>query len=278
MRRLVPAGTPVLRVGGQALPDGVLMRAGDVWAVARRDGSVEVGRMPPQRWVRVPLLRVIAMLIPALSRGLQAMRPRRTDAAMPLRTRWALPIFVAAPLAVSTLVGRWLGAGPSWGWQSGVQAIVLVTAELAALRLVLPGAMWRYHGAEHKAVTAYERGVDLEDVDAVLACTRVHNRCGTNVVAVLVLACLLPMPDLGLGGIVAFVGLFAASVEVVSAAAKRPGARLSRLVLTPGRALQRHVTTSEPTREEQEVGLRALRVCLGMVAAGQAAEAALDAA
>ena len=36
-------------------------------------------------------------------------------------------------------------------------------------------------------MTAYERGLDLADVDSVLGCPRVHARCGTNLVVWLAL-------------------------------------------------------------------------------------------
>ena len=65
--------------------------------------------------------------------------------------------------------------------------IGLWLATIAAFRLMSPAVQWRYHGAEHKAVTAYERGLDLGDVDSVLGCPRVHARCGTNLVVWLAL-------------------------------------------------------------------------------------------
>ncbi len=259
-----------LRVGGQALADGVLMRAGDVWAVARLDGSIETGRMPHNKWSRVPMLRVLASLGPALWRGIRAMGRTGSGRELPRRVRFALPLFLTAPLVVNALVAKALDLPTVWGWQTGVQALLLVAAQLFALRVAMPSSMWRFHGAEHKAVTAYEHGVDLADVDAVLRCSRVHDRCGTNVVAVLVALCLLPLPVNGPVGFVLFLGVFALSVEIVSAASRRPDARLSQAVLAGGKLLQRWVTTSEPTAEEQEVGLRALRVCLGLHAADAA--------
>lgn len=268
--------TPAPKVGGQALADGVLMRAGAVWAVARLDGSLEMGRLPENRWGGVPLLRVVTALGPALSRGLRAMGASGRNRALPRRVRWALPLFVAAPLLANAALARLLGVPAVWGWQSGVTAVLLVATQLVALRAVMPASMWRFHGAEHKAVAAYEAGADLDDLDAVLAAPRVHNRCGTNVVAVLIAACLLPVPSGGAAGIAMFVLLFAVSVEVVTLAARRPRVLASRVVLSGGHLLQRWITTSEPTREEQAVGVKALQACLAMLAAEQLATTALD--
>jgi uncharacterized protein YqhQ len=268
--------TSAPKVGGQALSDGVLMRAGEIWAVARIDGSLEMGRLPENRWASVPLLRVVTGLGPALVRGLRAMGGTGRNRTLPRRVRWALPLFVAGPLLVNALLSRALGASTVWGWQSGLTAVGLVAAQLVALRVVMPPSMWRFHGAEHKAVTAYERGLDLDDTDAVLAAPRIHDRCGTNVVAVLVAACLLPVPTTGAWSLLTFVLLFALSVEVVSAAARRPRALVSRVVLAGGHLLQRFVTTAEPTREEQMVGVKALQACLAMLAADRLAGEALD--
>lgn len=268
--------TSVPKVGGQALSDGVLMRAGDVWAVARLDGSLEMGRLPSNRWAAVPLLRVLTGLGPALLRGLKAMGASGRNRTLPRRVRWALPLFLAAPLLLNAALARVLDAPAMWGWQTGLTAVVLVAMQLVALRVVMPPSMWRFHGAEHKAVAAYEQGVDLDDLDAVLAAPRVHDRCGTNVVAVLIAGCLLPLPANGAWGVLVFLTIFAASVEVVSLAARRPRLWLSRAVLAGGHFLQRYVTTAEPTREEQAVGVKALQTCLAMLAADRLASASLD--
>jgi uncharacterized protein YqhQ len=264
------------KVGGQALSDGVLMRAGEVWAVARLDGSLEMGRLPENRWAAVPVLRVLTGLGPALFRGLRAMGGTGRNRDLPRRVRWALPLFVAGPLLINAALSRVLGASTVWGWQSGLTAVLLVAAQLVALRVVMPPSMWRFHGAEHKAVAAYEQGLDLDDLDAVLSASRVHDRCGTNVVAVLVAACLLPVPTTGAWSLLTFVLIFALSVEVVSAAARRPRLLVSRVILAGGHFLQRFVTTAEPTREEQAVGVKALQACLALLAADVMAGAALD--
>lgn len=269
--------TPAPKVGGQALSDGVLMRAGEVWAVARLDGSLEMGRLPANRWASVPLLRVLTGLGPALVRGLRAMGASGRNRTLPRRVRWALPLFVAAPLLLNALLSRALDLPTVWGWQSGLTAILLVAMQLVALRVVMPPSMWRFHGAEHKAVAAYEQGIDLEDVDAVLATSRVHDRCGTNVVAVLVLGCLLPLPSSGAWSALTFLVIFATSVEIVSMAARRPRSVFGRAVLSGGHLLQRWVTTAEPTREEQAVGVKALQACLALLAADRLAQAELDA-
>jgi uncharacterized protein YqhQ len=148
-----------------------------------------------------------------------------------------------------------------------VLATVLVTlvpwvAAFGLLRLAAPASLWRYHGAEHKAVAAHEAGIDMDDVAGVLAAPRVHDRCGTNLV---VLAMIGGLALAGLPTAVQIPGfllLLGTCAEAVTLAARRPRSQLSRLVLGGGRALQRWVTTSEPTAEEQVMGCRALAACL----------------
>lgn len=263
----VPGPVPIaLRVGGQALPDGVLMRAGSSWAVARADGRIETGTMPRQPCADVPIIRVLTGLAPALVRGLRSMRVRR-GAAVPLRVRWSLPLFLLVPFGIDLLLGRLIPSSSTVAWQAAGRSLLAVTLQLAALRLVLPAAMWRYHGAEHKAVAAYEAGVDVTDVHAVMGFSRIHPRCGTNVVAVLLLFALVPFQaNIGVT-VVLWVLMLAGAVELVSGAAKSPLRPVSRAVLGGGRLLQRWVTTSEPTYAEQAVACRALGACLAALPA-----------
>jgi uncharacterized protein YqhQ len=135
-------------------------------------------------------------------------------------------------------------------------------ATLGLIRFAGPSAMWRYHGAEHKAVAAHEAGTDLDDLDAVLATTRIHNRCGTNLVLVMMVLGIVLLPLPSMMQIPLFLAGLAVTAELLSVAANRPHALASRILLTGGRLLQRYVTTAEPTRAEQAVGCLALQACL----------------
>lgn len=258
--------TSVVRIGGQALADGVLMRTSRAWAVARDDGSVQVGALPAPRAGRVPVVRFVAGLTTGLrlavgrgilgrgAGGTVSPSSRRRN----LRFLWVLLGVEALGLAFSFAVGG--RSLPAWG----VLAVTLGpwVAAFTLLRLAAPASLWRYHGAEHKAVAAHEAHVDTADVGAVLGCPRVHDRCGTNLVF---LAMLGGLALTGLPSVLqvpSFLLLLASTAEVVSLAAGRPRARTSRAVLAGGRAIQRWVTTAEPTPDEQAVGCRALAACL----------------
>lgn len=263
------AARPVgLRVGGQALPDGVLMRAGRGWAIARADGSVVSGHLPTHRWSDVPIVRVLLGLTRAFSLGMGRRLHRGTTGR--LRLLASLVLSEAAVVAA----GRVIDGVVPWGSNGAVQILVGFLAGLAAFRLAAPGTLWGYHGAEHKAVAAYEAGADLSEAAAGRANERVHDRCGTNLLAVLaVVSVLVGSLPLALQIPATVLGL-AVVVEAVTAASRRPRSPLTRALLAPGRLLQRFVTTVEPDPAQLAVAVRALLAALDRHADAPAAGAA----
>lgn len=254
-----------VRIGGQALADGVLMRAGRAWAVAREDGSVEVGTLPPRRAAKIPVLRFLVGLASgmrlAVSRGMLG-RGSGAAVATAARRRNGRFLVALAGVEMTGLAFSWMVGDRTMGaWATVVIAGPWVAA-FTVLRLVAPASLWRYHGAEHKAVAAYEAGVDVNDTEAVLRCPRVHDRCGTNLVLLAMVGGLALTGVPGAFQLPAFALVMATTAEAVTLAAGRPRSRISRAVLVGGRLLQRYVTTSEPTAAEQAVGCRALAACL----------------
>jgi uncharacterized protein YqhQ len=248
-------------VGGQALPDGVFMRTDRAWAIARLDGSIEIGEMPSNPAARIPVLRIVIGLFSAFGLATRGLRSQRgdNDAAKRARRR-CLAVFL--PMIVVGLLSPDLGMGHAGLLERLAAEVAVLFGSLAVLRVALPGALWRFHGAEHKAVSAHEAHRNLDDIDAVMQSSRVHNRCGTNLAFVMVVIAvpLLPLTLwLQAPGFLLAIGAVA---EVMTMAAKRPDAFLTRVLLSGGRMLQRLVTTAEPSPTEQRVGCRALIACL----------------
>jgi uncharacterized protein YqhQ len=251
-----------IRVGGQALPDGVMMRTERAWAIARSDGSIDSGPLPSRPCAHIPVLRVIASLGPAMLLGLRGGRGRSPKGSARKRTPWALirGLVVAqlAVVGVDWLAGR-IHLARHWAPLIAMGVLLLA---IAVFRAATPAAQWRFHGAEHKAIAAHERGIDPEDTDAVLTCSRVHPRCGTNLIVWMGLAAawldhLSLLPQL-VGSVLAL----AVIAEIMTVAARHPASLAARVLQAPGELLQWAITTSEPKADEQRIGCRALVACL----------------
>ena len=127
-----------------------------------------------------------------------------------------------------------------------------------------------YHGVEHKAIGAYERG-SRDPADA----PKEHERCGSNLIAPLLVLSAAgqlvldrvtrdPGPvSRGLTGLASV----SAAVELFAYAERRPDSALGRAIHAVGHEIQRLLSTREPTPEQLEVGSAALREVLRAEAA-----------
>ena len=103
---------------------------------------------------------------------------------------------------------------------------------------------WRYHGAEHKTIYAYESGMDLT-LDNVRGCPRVARRCGTNLVVFMLLFCVASAFFIEYDS-VKLVGSFVLAYELFDL---DNGERLPviKLFFKLGYWCQEHMFTLEPT-------------------------------
>ena len=258
-----PEETYVLRLGGMALRNGLLIHGPTSWAAAARDpeGEIQVasGRKPaiaPELAVSVPLLRgplrlaEAFLLIPTVRMKLRAARlpfeDVRVIAAMLIASSASRALRRREASATGELIQAALGLAPAM--------VALSDRNLAA-----------YHGVEHKAIGAYEAGSD----DPASA-TKEHERCGSNlVVPMLVLSAagqLLLERTLEQPGPVAraAIGVASASVaaEMFAWSERNPDTSAARAFHRPGHEIQRWIATKEPTPEQLEVGIAALREIL----------------
>jgi uncharacterized protein YqhQ len=258
-----------LRLGGMALRNGLLIHGPTHWAAAvrDRDGAIEVAserkpELAPGLVAKLPGLRGPVKLAEAML-VLPLARRRLPAARLPFEDGRVLAAGAATIVATSLLRKR----APATALREGiVQALGAVPAMVALSNRDLAA----YHGVEHKAIAAYERGID--DVASV---PKEHDRCGSNLV--------VPMMLLSAGGTVllerlvkspsavvrAGVGLGGASlaVEMFAWSDRHHGAPLAEACHTPGREIQRRLATKEPTPEQLEVGIAAMREILRVEAA-----------
>jgi uncharacterized protein YqhQ len=243
-----------------ALRNGLLIHGPTHWAAAVRnpDGSVQVASGPkpelaPKLAARLPGLRGPLKLAEALA-VLPLVRRRLSAARLPFEDRRVLVAMGTTLFATAALRRRF---GSSALREGVVQAIGAVPAMVALLDRDLAA----YHGVEHKAIAAYEQGI--EDPAGV---PKEHDRCGSNLLA--------PMMLLSAGGTIllerlvdrpgpaarAVVGLGGASiaVEMFAWSDRHHGDPLAEAFHAPGREIQRLIATKEPTPEQLEVGVAAL--------------------
>ena len=121
--------------------------------------------------------------------------------------------------------------------------------------------VFQYHGAEHKAIAAYENDVPLTP-ESAQRFTTAHVRCGTNfLLTVLVIAIVVysvigrpAIPYLILSRIILIPIIAGVAYELIRLAAKHMDKRWVQKAMVPGLALQR-LTTREPTLDQLEVAI-----------------------
>jgi len=255
------------RLAGQSFPNGVLIRSDKTWALATDDGNLRFGSLTS--WLdhhpifKIVFVRSIVGLIESIAFSIRIQRAGGRDTSREFVR--PLVYYLAVMVPIGLLIDR-PGAGPSWPLHVGTQILSFAIAFTFFTR-ALPGAIWSYHGAEHKAVHAHEQKVDLNDLDAVAACSRVHNRCGTNLVTFLMVASMLRIPSgaplIAMTGTIVYTLLsISIAIELFRLVTRTTHLALSRLLLAPGRAMQRYVTTREPDRAQLAVAVRAVQAVL----------------
>jgi uncharacterized protein YqhQ len=137
--------------------------------------------------------------------------------------------------------------------------------------------LFRYHGAEHKTIYAFESGEELT-VESAKSYTTLHPRCGTSFLVMVMLVSLVFFSILDSfillyhGNISLYIRLAThlplipivggLSYEVIKASAKNPDQPIVKFLIYPGLGLQR-ITTQEPDESMLEVAIIALKAARG---------------
>ena len=274
--------------GGQAVIEGVMMRGRRVvvTAVRRPGGGIALDTQPlpailTSRARKVPLIRGILVLIETMVLGIKSLvysaevsmeeeeeklSGRATGGIVAGSIAFAVAVFFIAPLFLTRTLDSYIESSIVFNLVEGFIRMAIFLAYLKILTLIPSiGRIFAYHGAEHKAVNAYEAGVPLE-MEAVRKCSTAHTRCGTSflfvvmIIAIVVFA-LIGRPSLWLMVLsrVALVPVIAGlGYEVTQFGARHTGSSFIRAFLAPGLWLQR-MTTREPDDSQLEIGISALR-------------------
>jgi uncharacterized protein YqhQ len=248
-----------VRLGGMALPNGVLVHGPTAWACAVRLPSGEVKVVSARKpfraaGVKSPFLRGPAKIAEVFSL-LPEVRRRLPEARLPFERPGVLGAMVGSSVAVRVVRGSTRIRPVA---QELASALLALAPALLALR---GGELAAYHGAEHVSIGTYEHGTPA---------TREHERCGGHLVGPLLattalgnaLATKAPLHLRGPARVAATVGALAASVELFGWMVKHPRHPLARALGRPGHELQHRLSTAEPTPEQLEVAEAALAACL----------------
>lgn len=283
--------------GGQALIEGVLIRgrSGVFAAVRAPDGTMVTReeRLPHPSdgfWRKVPVVRGVLALRDTLAVGMRMMMFSADVAAggtgeslKPMSKRamiggalGAAALFAAIPNLLARRLGRGRreapgksGLGPHL-LEGGVRIGILLSYLGVIGRLKEVQRVFAYHGAEHKSISALEADAALEPA-AVQQFDTAHPRCGTAfllqsmLTSTVVYAIMGKRTPLGrIGTRVALVPLVAGlSFEVLQFNARHLDSGLVQVMNAPGMLLQR-LTTRQPTDDQVEVALEALKGAMAM--------------
>ncbi len=302
---------PAKTVGGQAVIEGVMMRAPGAWSVAVRlaDDSIvarrdALGRLSDRnRAARIPLLRGVLVLWESLSLGFRALSWSAEKAAgeeeEPLtktQIGWTMGIALLLFAGVFILLPAFLAgllpgeSGIAFNVTEGVVRLTLFVAYIWAIgRSKEIGRVFEFHGAEHMSIHAYEAGEPLS-IDSVRRYPPEHPRCGTSFLLIVVLGSIVFFSFFGQPGWVFLVVSRLLGIPIIAGLAyellRWSGTRstgwLARFLAAPGIWLQK-LTTRVPDDSQIEVAITSLVVALGdemvedVLGRGGVPEAAIEA-
>ncbi|MDH4069590.1 MAG: DUF1385 domain-containing protein [Ignavibacteria bacterium] len=299
---------PVSPVGGQAVIEGVMMRSGEAVATAvrRSDGTIvirkETFRSLAARFpmLKRPLLRGALGLIEMTVIGIRTLNYSaevsleepgtagqtgtkeenswRLGLTVALSLLVGITIFFATPLVLTSLLFDVDQQALLFNLTAGGIRVALLLGYLSLISLSKEiRRVFEYHGAEHKAVFAFEKGEPLT-VESAARQSRFHPRCGTSFLLIVMVSSILLFSVLDtilmlwLGELTLFLRLGThlpliplvggISYEFIRISAKKSGTIAGKIVAAPGLWLQR-VTTREPLPDQLEVAIVALRAALG---------------
>lgn len=292
-----------VNVGGQAVIEGVMMRSEKYLSVAVRkpDGRIAVKRESIIPWskrfkiLKLPFLRGGVILIESLIRGINALSwsaevaidevENGSDSGEAKQDSWKSKAATAVTLIIGLGVGiflffwvplvltDWIGveSGFSFNLVDGVIRMAIFGLYIGLI------SMWKeirrvfqYHGAEHKSIFALENNCPLS-IDGAKDFSTLHPRCGTSfllivmIVSMLVFIFFLGKPETYSDRFVRFLFLpviGGIAYEFIRLSSKLRDNMIAKIFILPGLWLQK-ITTREPSEDQLEVGLIALRSAIG---------------
>ena len=294
-------------IGGQALMEGILMRGPEKQAIVCRTENGLVEKVEPLNLVKDrhpvlgwPFIRGVVIFLDSMVKGMRALtysasllpedqqeEPSRFDrwiekkigsekaenviigAAAVLGVLLALALFIFLPTMIAGFIPALEGHYTARSLVEGAIKIVIFLVYLGLVaRMKEMRRLFGYHGAEHKTIFCYEKGLPLT-VENVRPQSRFHPRCGTSFLLVVIIlglfVGLLIQVDNTLLRIALRLLLLPLIVSVAYELNRWAGRHdkniVSRVVTWPGKQLQR-LTTNEPDDGMIECAIRAMELVI----------------
>lgn len=206
-----------VRIGGQAVMEGVMMKNGDRYAVAVRkpDKEIEVNVVDYRSigsrsaFFRIPIIRGVVNFIESMVIGVKTLmysasfydeeedthssdkkqrtpeqQKRSDDIAMygtvAFSLIFAIALFMMLPAFIGELIDKVIDNRILMSAIEGVIRLAIFLGYVALISLMKDiQRVFMYHGAEHKTINCFEAGVPLTP-ENVQRYSRYHKRCGTS--------------------------------------------------------------------------------------------------
>lgn len=273
-------------VGGQAVIEGVMMRGPRYTATAVRepDGNIVVDSYTTSSIsdkypiLKKPMLRGCVALYESLVIGMKAlafsakaageeeeeMTNKEIALTMAFSTVVAIGLFLALPTYAAKLIP---GIGDNHFLLNIIEGCIRLVLFLAYIWGIGQTKdiqrVFQYHGAEHKTIHTYENDMPLT-VENVRRHSRLHARCGTNFLLIVMVTSIFVFAFLGwpslweriVSRVVLMPVVAGIAYELIRLAGRSENGFV-KFLITPGLWLQ-YMTTREPEDDQIEVAIRAL--------------------
>ena len=175
-----------------------------------------------------------------------------------------LGLFIVIPSSIASLCGRFIENSIALSAIEGVVKMAVFLAYIIGVsKLEDIRRTFMYHGAEHKTIFCYEKGLEL-NVENVRKQIRFHPRCGTSFLLIVLIISILVSSIVTWDNLLLRVVLKVLSIPVIVGVAYeiikfagRHDNLLTRIISAPGLWLQRF-TTQEPDDSMIEVAIAAV--------------------
>ena len=298
-------------IGGQALIEGILMKSPEKTALAVRipDGSIDVSYMEQQslrkkyKILNLPIIRGVISFVESMVQGYKAMMISADKSGFTdleeekTEEKKDNTVLLNIVMVIGTVLGvllslvlfmylpRLFVSGIEYVFGTEIKSKLLRSAIEQLLKLTIfvgyvfavsfmkdIKRVFMYHGAEHKTIFAYEKGLEL-NVENVRTQSRFHPRCGTSFMILMILISVIVstvvqmiFPNvysirwLWVVAKVLMIPLICGLGFEVLKICGRYDNIVTRIISAPGMWLQR-ITTKEPENDMIEIAIAALKAC-----------------